>query len=320
MTATTATVFRAGNTRPRVFGSNRAHRRAARQRDQMRCRRSRVPAVTTDGLNMRWGLLFLNNRYHDAGLGVFISVDPLVQATGEPYIYAGGNPTTLSDPSGLCKWYLLCTDEAVSALDSVGGWLGDAQSDAARIVAGYVDAAVREVADRGTTHVQYTAEWVWRSSHDPGQFAKDGIAGTAALEYLSGTEAILGEDGELYDGGPFCGEVMECILSVSTPNENAAITTGHTVRFDNEVSRTPTDELTAHEAQHVLDIEAAGAIPFYGEYAAEWVLRSSACWCDGYEDLIAEQRANHVQDNYPGVQPSAASVGGILRAVGRWLS
>lgn len=56
-------------------------------------------------------LIYLNNRYHDPTLGVFISVDPLVQMTGEPYIYASGNPTTLSDPSGLepcpldgCKW------------------------------------------------------------------------------------------------------------------------------------------------------------------------------------------------------------------------
>jgi RHS repeat-associated protein len=47
------------------------------------------------------GLNYLNNRYHDPALGVFISVDPLVSKTGEPYLYASGNPTTLSDPSGL---------------------------------------------------------------------------------------------------------------------------------------------------------------------------------------------------------------------------
>lgn len=47
------------------------------------------------------GLNYLNNRYHDPATGVFLSVDPLVAKTGEPYLYAGGNPTTLSDPSGL---------------------------------------------------------------------------------------------------------------------------------------------------------------------------------------------------------------------------
>jgi hypothetical protein len=45
--------------------------------------------------------LFLNNRYYDPTVGVFISVDPLVSKTGTPYLYANGNPTTLSDPSGL---------------------------------------------------------------------------------------------------------------------------------------------------------------------------------------------------------------------------
>jgi len=46
--------------------------------------------------------VFLNNRYYDPTIGVFTSVDPLVGKTGTPYLYANGNPTTLSDPSGLC--------------------------------------------------------------------------------------------------------------------------------------------------------------------------------------------------------------------------
>ena len=48
--------------------------------------------------------MFLNNRYHDPTLGTFISVDPLVAQTGEAYIYASGNPTTHSDPTGLCTY------------------------------------------------------------------------------------------------------------------------------------------------------------------------------------------------------------------------
>jgi len=47
------------------------------------------------------GLNYLNNRYQDPGLGAFVSVDPLVGKTGTPYLYGNGNPTTLSDPSGL---------------------------------------------------------------------------------------------------------------------------------------------------------------------------------------------------------------------------
>jgi len=45
--------------------------------------------------------LFLNNRHYDPSVGVFVSVDPLVTMTGQPYIYAGGNPVSYSDPSGL---------------------------------------------------------------------------------------------------------------------------------------------------------------------------------------------------------------------------
>jgi RHS repeat-associated protein len=47
------------------------------------------------------GLSYLNARYHDPVTGSFVSVDPLVAKTGEPYLYASGNPITLSDPTGL---------------------------------------------------------------------------------------------------------------------------------------------------------------------------------------------------------------------------
>lgn len=70
-----------------------------------RCRRSRVPATMT-WTPVRVGCsVFLNNRYYDPTTGVFLSVDPLVATTGDPYLYANGNPTTLSDPLGLCSVY-----------------------------------------------------------------------------------------------------------------------------------------------------------------------------------------------------------------------
>jgi RHS repeat-associated protein len=69
-------------------------------------RGSRVDTVGTRGYlgqaeDVGSGLTYLNNRYYDPQLGVFLSVDPLVATTGDPYLYAAGNPTTLSDPSGL---------------------------------------------------------------------------------------------------------------------------------------------------------------------------------------------------------------------------
>jgi hypothetical protein len=49
------------------------------------------------------GVSFLNARYLDPTLGRFISVDPLVAKTGQAYAYGNNNPTSYSDPTGLCS-------------------------------------------------------------------------------------------------------------------------------------------------------------------------------------------------------------------------
>ncbi len=48
-------------------------------------------------------LVFDLNRYYDPSTAQFISVDPLVGATQQPYAFAGGDPINESDPSGL--WF-----------------------------------------------------------------------------------------------------------------------------------------------------------------------------------------------------------------------
>ena len=50
---------------------------------------------------------YLNNRYYDPAIAAFISVDPLVHKTGQPYLYANGSPASLSDPTGLAA----CADD-----------------------------------------------------------------------------------------------------------------------------------------------------------------------------------------------------------------
>jgi RHS repeat-associated protein len=47
------------------------------------------------------GLYYLQNRYYDPTTGQFISIDPLVAETGQPYGYANEDPANLVDPSGL---------------------------------------------------------------------------------------------------------------------------------------------------------------------------------------------------------------------------
>jgi RHS repeat-associated protein len=46
------------------------------------------------------GLIYLINRYYDPAEGQFISVDPDLSQTGEPYAYTGGDPLAEKDPDG----------------------------------------------------------------------------------------------------------------------------------------------------------------------------------------------------------------------------
>ena len=57
------------------------------------------------------GLYYLRARYYDAGTGQFVSQDPLLAATLQPYSYAAGNPLNNTDPAGLCWPSWACTAE-----------------------------------------------------------------------------------------------------------------------------------------------------------------------------------------------------------------
>jgi RHS repeat-associated protein len=47
------------------------------------------------------GLQYLRARHYDPATAQFISVDPIVGATGEPYTYTAGGPLNAADPVGL---------------------------------------------------------------------------------------------------------------------------------------------------------------------------------------------------------------------------
>lgn len=47
------------------------------------------------------GLYYLINRYYDPATGQFLSADPLVNFTGQPYEYAQNDPVNSMDPLGL---------------------------------------------------------------------------------------------------------------------------------------------------------------------------------------------------------------------------
>jgi len=48
------------------------------------------------------GLQYLRARYYDPATSQFLTRDPLVAETGQPYAYAAADPLNSTDPSGLC--------------------------------------------------------------------------------------------------------------------------------------------------------------------------------------------------------------------------
>ena len=57
-------------------------------------------------------LYLLDARYYDPATGQFLTVDPLLDVTGQPYAYAADNPVNVTDPWGLCDWYTPWTCDA----------------------------------------------------------------------------------------------------------------------------------------------------------------------------------------------------------------
>jgi RHS repeat-associated protein len=50
------------------------------------------------------GFYYLRARYYDPSTAQFISRDPMVATTRQPYAYTADNPLNHTDPSGLCDW------------------------------------------------------------------------------------------------------------------------------------------------------------------------------------------------------------------------
>ena len=122
----------------RIDGSLSCAGHLPRHRPRTRCRRhhqlhrhagpSTTPATS------------LVERYYDPATGQFLTVDPLVDYTGQAYAYAGSDPVNAIDPLGLSFW---------SAV-------GNAFSDVAR-VAGDVQVG----SDSATVYCVFGCEEVW---------------------------------------------------------------------------------------------------------------------------------------------------------------
>jgi RHS repeat-associated protein len=72
------------------------------------------------------GLLYLRARMYDPSTGVFLSVDPLLAETGQPYAYTGDNPVNLTDLTGqerseaVNPWEVLDAADFLHSLSELG--------------------------------------------------------------------------------------------------------------------------------------------------------------------------------------------------------
>lgn len=71
--------------------------------------------------NSDTGLVYLRNRVYDPKTAQFLTVDPLKAITREPYSYAGDNPLTYADPTGLI-FGIPGTPSWEEAGEAVAGW------------------------------------------------------------------------------------------------------------------------------------------------------------------------------------------------------
>ncbi len=152
------------------------------------------------------GLVYLNNRYYDPSIGVFLSVDPLVAKTGQPYLYAVGNPTTLSDPSGLCT-----VTQGMHSYDdgkgpcggggSHGSCAGNCGTPTHATLSsngpGFKDdgVSITDMASSAAKHGARAAEWVGRESVCHGSFG--GLIGCPKGSDEDPVEAVKASVGEI---------------------------------------------------------------------------------------------------------------------------
>jgi RHS repeat-associated protein len=53
------------------------------------------------------GLVYLINRYYDPTTDQFLSVDPMISQTDQPYVFTNDSPLNATDPLGLKGWYCM---------------------------------------------------------------------------------------------------------------------------------------------------------------------------------------------------------------------
>ncbi len=147
------------------------------------------------------GLLYLQHRYYDAAAGQFISVDPLVSQTAEPYAYVNDDPLDATDPLGLCFLGIACgVQNAVEnyvVKPVTQNWRGIAQA-ATVVTAGLGTAACIYLTAGACAYALPeigAATGAALYAEGGGNLTSQGFIEASAEGYVGGTVALLGPTG-----------------------------------------------------------------------------------------------------------------------------
>ena len=192
-----------------------------------------------------------------------------------------GNADIASLPSGLVgnrNWW-----------DSVGPAMWSRAKDAGGMVWGGVKgvggkawSGVKQAGGVAATRLEYECSATKRRILSPYQTSKDLAMGTILTESVAVNTLILA--GAEMHNDELCGQMMGCLVVDKTGYINC-ITLGHTVGCRGQ----PSLDLKYYEGQHVLDVQAVGAVLFYVLYALEWAGRGVWCQCNSYSGLSWER-------------------------------
>lgn len=147
------------------------------------------------------GLIYLRAREYDPTTAQFLSVDPLVALTGEPYSYAEDNPLNEADPSGRCG--VVCIGGVVLGGVALATGVGEV------VGAGVLIGGISE----GTLGVVSGVSGVAAAGLDTNEC----VSGSAVACIGAGAGAISGGAGLLTGLGVVTGETASGLTALGLP-------------------------------------------------------------------------------------------------------
>jgi RHS repeat-associated protein len=147
------------------------------------------------------GLIYMRARTYDPSTAQFLSVDPFVALTGEPYSYAEDDPINKADPSGRCG--LVCIGGVVLGGVALATGVGEV------VGAGVLIGGISE----GTLGVVSGVSGVAAAGLDTNEC----VSGSAVACIGAGAGAISGGAGLLTGLGVVTGETASGLTALGLP-------------------------------------------------------------------------------------------------------